>query len=78
MTGWSEPEIPFLMDDVECGTASTNFSSCSSSAEDCNHWENIFLTCIESGKALNVRGLIFSEVFCPDFLMRTKIVSLIK
>ena len=61
MTGWSEPEIPFLMDDVECGTASTNFPSCSSSAENCNHSENIFLTCIESGKALTVRGLIFSE-----------------
>ena len=50
MTEWSEPEIPFLMDDVECESASTNFLSCSSSAEDCGHNENVLLTCFASGK----------------------------
>ena len=75
---WSETEIPILMDNVACGSASTNFTSCSSEVADDSdsHTENILLTCIESGKAFTVRGLIFSEVFCPDFLMRlTKIVS---
>ena len=70
-TRWSEPEIPFLMDDVECESSSTNFTSCSSSAEDCNHEENVFLTCFESGK-----GFDLFPGFCPDFLMSfTKIVS---
>ena len=50
MTEWSEPEIPFLMDDVRCESASTNFLSCSSSAEDCDHAENVLLTCFSSGK----------------------------
>ena len=46
---WTEPEIPFLMDNVECESAWTNFLSCSSSAEDCSHTENVFLTCNASG-----------------------------
>ena len=50
MIGWSEPEIPFLMDDVECESASTNFLSCSSDAENCVHTENVLLTCFASGK----------------------------
>ena len=50
MTEWSEPEIPFLMDNVECGSTSTNFLSCSSSAEDCSHTENVLLKCYTSGK----------------------------
>jgi len=62
-TRWSEPEIPFLMDNVVCESASTNFVSCSSEAEDCDHEENVYLTCFESGKALTVRGWIFFEVF---------------
>ena len=49
MTGWSEPEIPFLMDDVECESGSTNFLSCSSSttsgSENCDHTDNVLLTC---------------------------------
>ena len=48
---WSEDEIPFLMDDVQCDSTSTNFLSCSSSAEDCSHSENVLLTCFASGKA---------------------------
>ena len=47
---WSETEIPFLMDNVECGSASTNFLSCSSIPEDCSHGENVLLTCVSSGK----------------------------
>ena len=52
---WSEPEIPFLMDEVACESPSTNFVSCSSEGENCNccnHEENVLLTCFESGKAL--------------------------
>ena len=40
------------MDDVECESASTNFLSCSSSAEDCSHLENVFLTCNASGETI--------------------------
>ena len=62
---WSESEIPFWMDDVQCQSASTNFLSCSrtdyyydyyddsyygSPYEDCSHSENILLTCFQSGK----------------------------
>ena len=54
MTGWSEPEIPFLMDDVECESGSTMFLSCSTStrsgSENCNHSQNVLLTCFESGQ----------------------------
>ena len=51
-TDWSEPEIPFLMDNVECASASTNFSSCSRSSysENCNHYENVLLKCFTPGK----------------------------
>ena len=51
---WSEDEIPFLMDGVQCDSASTNFLSCSSNGwgvEDCSHSENVLLTCFASGKA---------------------------
>ena len=50
MTEWSETEIPFLMDNVECDSASTNFLSCSSNAENCGHSENVLLRCFSSGK----------------------------
>ena len=62
---WSESEIPFLMDNVDCGSASTIFLSCSridnyngyddyyygywDNGEDCSHEENVLLTCFESG-----------------------------
>ena len=75
-TRWSEPEIPFLMDEVACESPSTNFVSCSSEGENCNHEENVLLTCFESGKALTVRGLDLFRGFCPDFLEDfTKLVS---
>ena len=53
-SGWSEDEIPFIVDDVDCDSASTNFLSCSSTAETysttCDHSENVFLRCFELGK----------------------------
>ena len=49
-TDWTKPDVPFLMDNVQCGSASTNFLSCSSSAENCDHHENVFLACYSSGK----------------------------
>ena len=49
---WSESEIPFLMDDVGCDSATTNFLSCTSSAENCGHSENVLLRCVEIGKVL--------------------------
>ena len=46
---WYESEIPILMDDVYCQSASTFFSSCSSVDHNCEHEENVILTCFESG-----------------------------
>ena len=47
---WSQTEIPFLMDDVECESPSTTFSSCASNSDhNCDHGENVLLTCFESG-----------------------------
>ena len=51
-TDWWKYEIPFLMDNVDCESASTNFLSCSSSAEDCGHHENVALTCNASGEKI--------------------------
>ena len=72
MEEWSEPEIPFLMDDVECGSASTNFLSCSSNGwglHDCGHNENVILTCYPNPIVNIVSGKGFDhfQVFCPDF-----------
>ena len=61
---WSESEIPFLMDNVDCGSGSTIFLSCSRTNhtddgfddsdnydnENCYHDENVLLTCFESGE----------------------------
>ena len=60
-TDWSEPEIPFLMDNVECESASTNFLSCRSSAEDCDHTENVFLACYSSGETIFQGALVDSN-----------------
>ena len=71
MPFWSESEIPFLMDDVQCQSASTNFLKCSRAEEstdysyyyfnryynnlwyygyeNCDHDENVLLSCFESG-----------------------------
>ena len=70
MTEWSEPEIPFLMDNVECWSASTNFLSCSSSAEDCTHTENVLLKCYASGKKSLTFKLWPFPGFCSDFMLR--------
>ena len=58
MTEWSEPEIPFLMDDVQCESASTSFLSCSTRVPDCSHSGNVLLTCFASGKE-SFKKLIF-------------------
>ena len=47
------------MDDVQCDSASSNFLSCSSSAENCDHSENVLLTCFATGK----QSLTFSGSF---------------
>ena len=62
---WSESEIPFLMDDVQCESASTNFLSCpSSGSEDCAHSENVLLscdmTCSDFTSQINVANNIFT------------------
>ena len=45
---WPETEIP--LDNVVCGSSSTNFSSCAnSSAENCDRTDDVFLTCFTSG-----------------------------
>ena len=49
---WSEPEIPILMDNVNCASNSTDFLSCESNGfgnHNCGHNENILLTCFEPG-----------------------------
>ena len=58
--GWSESEIPFWMDDVQCDSASTNFLSCSSTSNhNCAHNENVLLTCFASGKgSLTFRSFV--------------------
>ena len=59
---WSEDEIPFLKDDVNCTSPATNFLSCPSNDwgdEDCNHSENVLLTCFATGK----QSLTFSGSF---------------
>ena len=70
---WSESEIPFLMDNVLCESASQNFLSClfnGPNFEDCDHTQNVYLTCFESGKVFESNRLIFFKFFCPDFLMQ--------
>ena len=71
MGKWSEQEIPFLMDDVECGSASTNFLSCSSNGwgvENCGHSENVFLACF-AGKA-SLTFLKYILVACKNKIIR--------
>ena len=58
---WSEPEIPFWMDNVECESASTNFLSCTSSVENCDHSENVLLACYPSGETIFWGALVNSN-----------------
>ena len=46
---WSEDEIPILMDDVKCASASESFLTCATTTENCSHNENVFVICFESG-----------------------------
>ena len=49
---WSESEIPIWMDNVNCVSNSTNFLLCETNGfgiNDCDHSENVLLTCFESG-----------------------------
>ena len=48
-TDWSESEIGFVKNGVECGSAWTNFvQKCSGTTSDCIQSENILLTCSTS------------------------------
>ena len=49
---WSESEIPILMDNVNCMVNSTSFLSCETNGfgvHNCDHTEDVLLTCFESG-----------------------------
>ena len=49
---WSESEIPIWMDNVNCVSNSTNFLLCETNGfgiNDCDHSENVLLTCFGSG-----------------------------
>ena len=46
--GFSESEVPILMDDVNCASSSTNFLTCEHPGwgkENCGHSEDVLLTC---------------------------------
>ena len=58
---WTENDIPFLMDYVDCGSASTNFLSCTSSPEECGHDNNVLLTCSDQSKITLVYVIIVSK-----------------
>ena len=71
---WSEPEIPFLMDNVECDSASTNFLSCSSSDENCDHSENVLLTCYDmSCSSFQSQIDVANNIFTPVAALSTEI-----
>ena len=42
---WSLDEIPILMDNVECTSSNDNFLECPYAPHNCDHDENILLTC---------------------------------
>ena len=64
MDTWSEPEIPFFMDEVDCESDWTNFLSCSSTSNhDCGHSENVLLTCFTGKHSLTFSG------FVSDFIL---------
>ena len=70
---WSEPEITFLMDNVECDSATTNFLSCSSSASDCSHYENVLLTCDMSCSNFQSQIDVANNIFTPSAALSTDI-----
>ena len=44
---WSEDEIPFLMDNVDCSSGTSDFLNCPTLPENCGHTENVIITCLE-------------------------------
>ena len=49
---WTESEIPFLRDDMNCGSTTSDFLTCGYDAENCSHRENVLLICGDSSKFL--------------------------
>ena len=47
---WSEPEIPFLRDNMNCKSTTSDFLSCEYWSEDCDHSENVLITCDDFSK----------------------------
>ena len=70
---WSKTEIPFLMDDVQCESASTNFLSCSSTASDCGHAENVLLTCGMACSDFTSQIDVANNIFTPAAALSTDI-----
>ena len=70
---WSEFEIPILMDNVECGSVWTNFVSCSSSASDCSHHENVLLTCNMGCSNFQSQIDVTNNIFTPAAALSTDI-----
>ena len=70
---WSEFEIPILMDNVECGSVWTNFVSCSSSASDCSHHENVLLACDMTCSNFQSQIDVASNIFTPAAALSTDI-----
>ena len=67
---WSEIEIPFLMDDVECESPLTTFSSCTSNSDhNCDHEENVLLTCFASGNVF-IRSASWSIFGKTEYLVK--------
>ena len=42
---WTESEIPFLRDDMDCRSFTSDFLSCGYSPENCRHTENVLVIC---------------------------------
>ena len=45
---WDESFVPFLMDNVECSSGTSDFLNCpTADGENCGHAENVIITCLE-------------------------------
>ena len=72
---WSVSEIPILMDDVECESASANFFLCSTrgTGNDCGHNENVFLSCYMSCSDWQSQFDVAGNIFTPSAALSTDI-----
>ena len=61
------------MDDVQCESASTNFLSCSSTASDCGHAENVLLTCGMACSDFTSQIDVANNIFTPAAALSTDI-----